>query len=77
MDPAAATQQQQQQQAGEPEAFSQFPAPPGFYRLYEAGPDAGPPPPPPLKGHFLALGEVFDTVRQGARQLLPWPGHTT
>lgn len=77
MDPAA-TQQQQQQQPAEPEAFSQFPAPPGFYRLYEAGPDAGPPPPLPLKGQILALGETFDTVREEARQPLPWwLGHTT
>lgn len=62
MDPAA--QQQQQQQPGEPEAFSQFPAPPGFYQLYEAGPDAGPPPPRPLTGQIHALGEAFDTVSQ-------------
>jgi hypothetical protein len=61
MDPAA---QQQQQQPGEPEAFSQFPAPPGFYQLYEAGPDAGPPPPRPLTGQIHALGEAFDTVSQ-------------
>lgn len=51
----------QPQQAQEPEAFSQFPAPPGFYALYEAGPDAGPPPPQPIRGQIHALGEFFDT----------------
>lgn len=68
MDPAG---QQQQAGPGEPEAFSQFPAPPGFYRLYEAGPAAGPPPPLPLKGQILALGETFDTVRH-AKPFQQW-----
>lgn len=54
--------QQQQQQPAEPEAFSQFPAPPGFYRLYERGAEAGPPPPAPVKGQIHALGETFDSV---------------
>ena len=52
----------QQPKPAEPEAFSQFPAPPNFYHLYEAGPDAGPPPPLPIKGQIHALGEFFDTV---------------
>jgi hypothetical protein len=62
MDPAVQQQQQQPPGAGEPEAFSQFPAPPDFYRLYEAGSEAGPPPPPPVTGQIHALGEIFDTV---------------
>ncbi|KAF8069516.1 MED7B [Scenedesmus sp. PABB004] len=46
---------------GEPAAFSQLPAPPAFYKLYAAGPDAGPPPPAPVAGEIHALGEAFNT----------------
>jgi hypothetical protein len=50
--------------AGGPEkdVFSQFPAPPDFYKLYAAGPHAGPEPPAPVQGVIHALGEPFDTV---------------
>lgn len=45
-----------------PEQISQFPAPPGFYKLYADGPDAGPPPPPPVSGQLNVLATPFDTV---------------
>lgn len=44
------------------DAFDQFPAPPNFYKLYEAGPGAGPAPPAPVQGVIHALGEAFDPV---------------
>jgi hypothetical protein len=45
-------------------AFSQFPAPPAFYKLYAGGPDSGPPPPAPVSSVVHALGEPFDPVRR-------------
>jgi hypothetical protein len=44
------------------DVFSQFPAPPDFYKLYAAGPGAGPAPPAPVEGVIHALGEPFDAV---------------
>ncbi|WIA30226.1 hypothetical protein OEZ86_000317 [Tetradesmus obliquus] len=46
------------------DAFDQFPAPPNFYKLYEAGPGAGPAPPAPVQGVIHALGEAFDPDEQ-------------
>eukprot|EP00878_Enallax_costatus_P002412 GHUV01002588.1.p2 GENE.GHUV01002588.1~~GHUV01002588.1.p2 ORF type:complete len:211 (+),score=78.77 GHUV01002588.1:224-856(+) len=54
-----ADQQQEQQEPGN--ASSTYVGPPDWFRLYAAGPDAGPEPPEPLKGEFFAFGEPFDT----------------
>lgn len=75
MDPAG-QQQQQQQAAAEPEAFSQFPAPPAFYKLYAASADAGPPPPLPVQGEIHALGEFFDLVSSAGVLGRRFVGHT-
>jgi hypothetical protein len=53
-----------------PEQISQFPAPPGFYKLYADGPDAGPPPPAPVSGQLNVLATPFDTVSTLASRCL-------
>lgn len=55
-----ADQQQEQQEAGK--ASATFVGPPDWYRLYEAGPDAGPKPPAQLTSTFTVFGEQFDPV---------------
>lgn len=55
-----ADQQQEQQEAGK--ASGTYVGPPDWYRLYEAGTDAGPKPPAPLTSSFTVFGEQFDPV---------------